>query len=86
MTDTATGLPEIAHGVVVRPGDTLLVAVPGTVRPEQMGDLKEGLGNRLPGVADVVVVAGVDQLAVYRPDGSRPAGEPRCDAPEQHDQ
>lgn len=67
MTE-AVDLPEITHGVVVRPGDYLLVVVPASTRREQFDELREGLRQRLPDSVECCVMAGVEQLAVYRPD------------------
>lgn len=62
---TEVDLAEIDHGVVVRPGDTLVIAVSRITTPEQVERLKEGVAEHLPGVQAVVVEA--NQLAVYRP-------------------
>lgn len=55
MTDK---LPEIKEGLVVRPGDTLVVAV----EPEFTFDEYQRLQNLLPGVK-VIMVAGATGLA-----------------------
>lgn len=55
-------------GLVVRPGDTLIVAV---ARDTSMADavrLKSLLSERLPDI-EVVVVPGAEQFAAYRPGG-----------------
>lgn len=57
----------VESGLVVRPGDTLLVRVDGPMDIETADEMKAELKARLPGVGVVLVVAG--QLAVYRPDG-----------------
>lgn len=56
MTDK---LPEIKEGLVVQPGDTLIVAV----EPEFTFDEHQRLQNLLPGVK-VIMVAGATGLAV----------------------
>jgi hypothetical protein len=53
------------HGLVVQPGDTLMVAVPVETPMDQGARFRDELRARLAGV-DVVVVAAT-QLAVYRP-------------------
>lgn len=65
---TELDLSGVSHGVVVRPGDTLLVVLPRSTPPEQLGEFKEQLAGMLPEGADCAVLAGVEQLAVYRPE------------------
>lgn len=54
--------------LVVRPGDTLILRVSSAIRPEHVQALAASLKERLAGI-DVAVVGGVDQMAVYRPEG-----------------
>ncbi|MEU3899749.1 hypothetical protein [Streptomyces sp. NPDC045251] len=63
---------------VVRPGDTALVRMARDVPPPQLERIAERLRERLPGV-DVVLLAGVDGIDVYRPDeaGGGPGGGER---------
>lgn len=57
---------------VVRPGDTLVVALEQKwLTKEQADQYKATLRARLPGLADVVVLGGVTALATYRPDDER---------------
>jgi len=52
------------QAVTVTPGQTLIVTVPDTPTPEQAEAMATSLKERLPGV-EVVVLGGVDQIAVY---------------------
>lgn len=56
------------HGLVVRPGDTLIPAFSRRIGREGAEQIKQRVAERLPGV-DVAVMDSVDQLAVYRPEG-----------------
>lgn len=57
----------IVEGVIVRPGDTLLLEVPDEITVEGAETLKAHVLALLPDLADVLVVSGV-RVAVYRPD------------------
>lgn len=67
MPDDGLGEWAGVHGVVVRPGDGLVVAVPLGSTADDLQRLKEALAERLPDVAVTVVAA--NQLVVYRPGG-----------------
>ncbi|MER7126757.1 hypothetical protein [Micrococcus luteus] len=60
-----------AEALVVRPGDTLIVRLASDVRPAEYERFRDtamvGMRKRMPGV-EVIVVSGVEQMAVYRPD------------------
>ncbi|HEX7996710.1 MAG TPA: hypothetical protein VF506_22560 [Streptosporangiaceae bacterium] len=58
----------VQMAVIVRPGDTVLVAVPHQATNEQVKRLHEGLKLELPDVNFVVLTA--QQMLVYRPDGA----------------
>lgn len=64
-------IPEVLGGLVVRPGDTLIVRVQQGMYREQFdraADLiSEMMEKRCPGVKVAVIAA--EQLAVYRPGG-----------------
>ncbi len=57
----------IVEGVIVRPGDTLLLEVPDNITMAAAEQLKDQVLSVLPDLADVIVVSGV-HVAVYRPD------------------
>jgi hypothetical protein len=57
-----------SSGLVVRPGDTLLVAVDADISPAAADALGESILRRLPTLADVVVITRCTALAAYRPD------------------
>ncbi|MFE5258249.1 hypothetical protein [Streptomyces coelicoflavus] len=69
MADTPTtlALDLSADLAVIRPGDTVLVRVPSDIPAEQIRRIVDQLKERLPDVADVLVLAGADGIAVYRP-------------------
>ncbi|MGP4088539.1 hypothetical protein [Streptomyces sp. KR55] len=51
---------------VIRPGDTALVRMPRDTPQVQLETIADRLRERLPGV-DVLLLAGVDGIDVYRP-------------------
>jgi hypothetical protein len=57
----------LQNGVVVQPGDTLVLVTSGHLSDAEIADLEQELTTRLPGVA-VTVAEGFDQALVYRPD------------------
>ena len=57
----------IQEGLVVRPGDKLLIRVRPDTRPDQLERFADQLRERFP-EAEITVVA-ADQLAVVRGDG-----------------
>jgi hypothetical protein len=60
------GIPvQIEHGMVIRPGDTLILRVPLYTTRELVHKVKEQLAKVLPDVNLVVIAA--EQLAIYRP-------------------
>ncbi|MEV4096958.1 hypothetical protein [Streptosporangium saharense] len=64
-------LLEIAEALAIRPGDTLLLRMPSNVTEAQLARCRDHLApslkERLPQV-EVIVLGGVEQMAVYRPD------------------
>lgn len=56
--------------VVIRPGDVLIVGTAVEMTEHQAHVMKERLAERLPGLADVVVITGAHLLAAYRPNQS----------------
>ncbi|NJP73395.1 hypothetical protein [Streptomyces sp. C1-2] len=69
MADTPTTVTvDIAADLtVIRPGDAVLVAVPADTPATQARRIAELLRERLPDAADVLVLAGVNSIAAYRP-------------------
>lgn len=65
--------PIIRDGLIIRPGDTLVVVVrSGTDMSEvDAADFKAMICKRLPDLKDVILLTGVDHVAAYRPE---PAG------------
>ena len=59
---------DLTGGLVVRPGDSLVVTVvdPKTP-PEELQNMSDRLRGVLPGV-NVVLIAGAGRIAVFRPD------------------
>ena len=64
--ETGIDVRGIQEGLVVRPGDSLVVVVADRdVPPEEVRDLSDRLREALPGV-NVVLVSAAAQLAVCR--------------------
>lgn len=72
---------DIDEVTVIRPGDTLVLRLASEIPPCQVDQvtrtLRDRLRARLPGV-DVLLITGVDGLAVYRPDAQAEAGDTEC--------
>lgn len=60
-------MSETIHGLVVHPGDTLIVCVGERCTLEMAVDVKAALEVALPWLADIIVIAAT-QIAVYQPD------------------
>lgn len=71
MSELAAELSDVgvAQGLVVHPGDTLIVGFASRLTMQQVDQVTHRLGGRIPGV-DVIVLDQVRQLAVYRPEGA----------------
>ena len=65
---TADDVAYIAATAVVRPGDVLLVAVPNGTTLEIAERLRDGLMAELPGLAGVMILSGISDVAAYRAD------------------
>lgn len=67
-------LPAVLPGVVVRPGDTLILITTARTH-EQLSAMeqtvRQALRERLPGIG-IAVVGGIEQALVYRPDPPPP--------------
>lgn len=60
-------VPVAGHAALtVQPGQTLIVTLPEALSAEHTSDVGKQLKERLPGV-EVLVLAGVQQIAVYDP-------------------
>lgn len=57
----------MARGLVVRPGDSLIVAVPDAVSPGDADELRAKVLRRLPGLVDVLIISKAASLAAFRP-------------------
>lgn len=64
-TPALTAEVRLETAVIVRPGDKLVFAVPGTIGPDLARRMKADLAAQLPGV-EAVIVGGCGGLAVYR--------------------
>lgn len=57
-------------GLVIRPGDTLILCLGRDATPEMFENFqtktRETIKDRMPDV-EVLVIGGIEQLAVYRP-------------------
>ena len=58
-------------GLVLRPGDTLLVGISGNVSRAEFEELEHRVRKAIPDLGNVVFMR-ADALAAYRPDESRP--------------
>lgn len=54
--------------LTVQPGQTLIVTLPEALSAEETSNVGKALKERLPGV-EVLILAGVQQIAVYDPEG-----------------
>lgn len=72
---------ELDNAVVVRPGDKLVVGIAGSITATMAREMKERLGEQLPGV-DVVIIDNTAGFAVYRDDERpvRKVSHPLADA------
>ncbi len=59
---------EIDSGTVLRPGDVLLLGAPAAITLQQMEMVREHLRERLPKLADVIILGGLTVQAVFRDD------------------
>lgn len=57
----------VKAALIVRPGDTLVIATDGHLTMTEMAAVRDGIKERL-GIADVLVIDGATHLGVYRPD------------------
>jgi hypothetical protein len=58
---------KVNFGLIIRPGDTLLVRMSGPLSMETAARVKSGLQELLPDLEDVVLIQ-AEELAVYRPE------------------
>lgn len=70
-------MPEllVTEAAFVQPGDVLILRIEARLTMAQAERIKEALLAKMPGLADVVTIGGVDQLAVYRPHQTQLAGD-----------
>lgn len=62
-----------AHGLIVRPGDSLLISFAERISDAEFEELQQELSDRLPGLDKIVVFENVTAMAVYRPDPAVPS-------------
>jgi hypothetical protein len=68
LRDEDGQLSRISAGLVVRPGDILIVAHPGRINAARAAEIKAKLRDRLPGLSDVVIIGDGMTVAAFRPD------------------
>ena len=56
------------HGLIARPGDTLLLCTEQRMSDADLAELRERVREKLPDLAGIAVLEGFTALAVYRPD------------------
>jgi hypothetical protein len=54
------------EAAILRPGDTLVIRA-SAANPQQLEELCDTLRERLPESIKLAVIAGIDQLLVYKP-------------------
>jgi hypothetical protein len=59
---------DVHDGIVVRPGDVLVVDGGDRISQQIAATLRDAVLERMPGLADVVVLSGVNLCGVYRAD------------------
>lgn len=64
----APGFGGIAEALVIRPGDHLIVRTRTSLSADEAELLKDALVAKLPDLASVVILVGVEQIAVMRND------------------
>jgi hypothetical protein len=55
-------------GLVVRPGDVLILTTAAPVTTEQFESIRQQALQRLPGLGDVVIISNVTAVAAFRPE------------------
>jgi hypothetical protein len=60
-------------GLIVRPGDTLILAFPDRLTHQRVDQLRTEVRERLPDLAGLACVEGVSAIGAYRPDELREA-------------
>jgi hypothetical protein len=68
MSD-AQSLP-IEATAIVRPGDTLVLRLAERARPQDVDAVRAAVQEALPDV-EVLIVGGVEEMAIYRPGDGR---------------
>lgn len=58
----------MARGLVVRPGDSLIVATPDLLDVRALAELRSKIMSRMPGLAEVIVIPRVTSMAAFRPE------------------
>lgn len=67
----------LGPGLIIRPGDTLIIATTGDYLSRADVDrITAAIKERIPGLADVIIILQASALAAYRPDP-----EPKPPAP-----
>jgi hypothetical protein len=56
----------VSEGLIVRPGDVLIVGVQGGYSAPQLDAMGQSIKRNLPGLANVLLLGGVQGMAVYR--------------------
>ncbi|MDG4756296.1 hypothetical protein [Micromonospora sp. WMMD710] len=58
----------VAATLVIRPGDTLIVALTGDLTMAEADEIRGALSAKLPGLENVVLITNATALAAYRPE------------------
>lgn len=66
MTEQHVDLPQVTSGLIVRPGDTLILVSKTLLSDEEIDRLRTDFKERLPDIK-IAVLENFDQIAAYRP-------------------
>ena len=68
--------PQIVEGLVIRPGDTLLIRVPMQVSREHFDNLVTALREKIPDSIRICVIAAEQLAVIVMPDVLRSSSRP----------
>lgn len=74
MSDLEFTMP--AEALIVRPGDVLILRVAPGIYPSEFQRFHDSVGPRLKELlpdVQIVIIGGIEQMMVYRPDGQAAA-------------
>lgn len=69
LEELGVRLVDEAKTDVVRPNDTMIIRLKRHISMQEHHDLMDYLRDMLPGTLNFVVISGVDEIRVFRPEG-----------------